>query len=57
VVRVDGVGTQSNELDAEGIELRLEFSESTKLGSADGGKVILQSLDLSPPRLTKGHTG
>lgn len=46
VVRVDGVGTQSDELDAEGSKLGLELGESTELGGADGGEVILQKLDI-----------
>lgn len=47
VVRVDVVSTQSNEFDAEGSKLRLELGEGTELGGADGGEVILQSLDVS----------
>jgi hypothetical protein len=46
VVRVDGVGTQSDELDAKGSKLRLELGESTELGGADGGEVILQKSDI-----------
>ena len=45
MVRVDVVGTQSNELDAEGSELGLELGKGTKLGGADGGEVILQLSD------------
>lgn len=32
---------QANELDAASSELRLELSESTELGGANGGEVIL----------------
>lgn len=42
VVRVDVVGTQSDELDAEGSKLRLELGESTELGGADGSEVVLR---------------
>lgn len=42
VVRVDVVGTQSDELDAEGSELRLELGESTELGGADGSEIVLR---------------
>lgn len=40
VVGFDIVGAQANELDAASSELRLELSESTELGGANGGEVI-----------------
>lgn len=40
-VRVRVVGTQSDELDAERSEFRLELGESTELGGANGSEVIL----------------
>lgn len=42
VVRINIVGTQSNELDAESSELGLELGEGTELGGADGSEVILR---------------
>lgn len=46
VVGVDSVGAQSNELDAEGSELRLELGKGAELGGADGSEVILKLLDI-----------
>lgn len=42
VVRVHAVGTQSDELDAESSEFRLELGESAELGGANGSEVILR---------------
>ena len=50
-MRLDGVGGETNQLDAALAELRLKFRESAELSSADGS-VILRVREQDDPAVT-----
>jgi hypothetical protein len=45
MVRLNAVGTETNQLDTTSSKLRFELGESTELSGANGSEVILWSFD------------